>query len=106
MAPSRHCKRRDLERAVRCGNASLRTTFEKIVQELTREAKSVGPCCDGAQAKQAADAAKTKLDAWLGADATLNNRLNDIDKAIKDVQSVFGGADQVFSIYLQKKLES
>jgi len=52
-----------------------------------------------AKAKQAADAAKARLDAWLAADATLNTRLNDVDKAIKDVQSVLGGADQVFSIY-------
>jgi hypothetical protein len=53
-----------------------------------------------AQAKRAADAAKATLDAWLGGEAALANRLNDIDKAIKNVQSVFGGADQVYSIYL------
>jgi len=33
-------KRRDLERAVRCGNGLAPHDVRKIVQELTREAKS------------------------------------------------------------------
>jgi predicted dithiol-disulfide oxidoreductase (DUF899 family) len=53
-----------------------------------------------ADAKKAVEAAKSKLDAWLTADAKLATRLADVDKAIKNLQAIFGGPDQVFAIYL------
>jgi chromosome segregation ATPase len=53
-----------------------------------------------AEAKRLAVSAKSRLDAWLTADTKLATRLADIDKAITNLQGVFGGVDQVFAIYL------
>jgi hypothetical protein len=57
---------------------------------------------EAAVVKTAHDVESTKanLDAWLSIDQQLAARLKDIDDGIKKIRDVFGGEDQVFSIYL------
>jgi hypothetical protein len=51
-------------------------------------------------AAETVTASKAKLDAWLALDQWLGARLKEADTSLKEVEALFGGSDQFFSIYL------